>query len=535
MAQVNTSGENVQFKSQRNVHYAKSAMVATSHPLAAQAGLDIIKKGGNAIDAAIATAAMLTVVEPTSNGIGGDAFALVWTKGKLHGLNGSGPAPKSISANKIREAGHDTIPIYGLIPVTVPGTPAAWAALSLKFGKMRFEEVLKPAIETAREGHAVTYTVAKYWEKAYIKYKAQFTDPIFEEWFKVFAPEGRAPRAGEIWRSESHAQTLEALARTKCQSFYSGSIAKKICDVFRTYGGYLEEVDLNNYKPEWVEPISCAYKGYTVCEIPPNGQGISALMALNILKHFELKNFSEPHVLIEAIKLAMVDVGAYVSDPKTMTLSTQQLLSEKYAAQRAALIGETALLPEIGKPSAGGTVYLCTADAEGNMVSYIQSNYMGFGSGVVVPGTGIALHNRGNNFNLIKDHPNCIEGGKRPFHTIIPGFLIKDGVAVGPFGVMGGFMQPQGHVQVITNTLDYQMNPQDALDAPRWQWISDKKIVVEPSFSQEVIGALIEKGHEVTVESELGSFGRGQIIWRTSDGTYCGGTESRCDGHIASL
>lgn len=535
MAQINTSGENIQFNSQRNVHYAKSAMVATSHPLAAQAGLDIIKKGGNAIDAAIATAAMLTVVEPTSNGIGGDAFALVWTKKKLYGLNGSGPAPKTISAKKIIDAGYDSIPVYGHIPVTVPGTPATWAELSAKFGKLSLEEVLMPAIETARNGHAITHNVAKNWGKAYTKYKEQFKDPIFEEWFKVFAPEGRAPKAGEIWRSEDHAQTLDALARTKCQSFYSGSLAKKICDVFRTYDGYLEEVDLNYYKPEWVEPISCDYKGYQVCEIPPNGQGISALMALSILKHFELKQFNEPHLLIESTKLAMVDSNAFVSDPKTMKHKTKSMLSDDYASQRAALIGDLAQIPEMGNPSSGGTVYLCTADAEGNMVSYIQSNYMGFGSGIVVPGTGIALHNRGNNFNLIKEHPNCIEGGKKPFHTIIPGFLMKEGDAVGPFGIMGGFMQPQGHVQLITNTLDYQMNPQDALDAPRWQWIKDKTITVEPSFSKEVIKLLIDKGHDVTVESDSGSFGRGQIIWRTADGSYCGGTESRCDGHIASL
>jgi len=258
-------------------------------------------------------------------------------------------------------------------------------------------------------------------------------------------------------------------------------------------------------------------------------------MALNILKHFELKQFNEPHLLIEATKLAMVDSNAFVSDPKTMKHKTKNMLSDDYASQRAALIGELAQMPEMGNPSSGGTVYLCTADAEGNMVSYIQSNYMGFGSGIVVPGTGIALHNRGNNFNLIKEHPNCIEGGKKPFHTIIPGFLMKDGDAVGPFGIMGGFMQPQGHVQLITNTLDYQMNPQDALDAPRWQWLKDKTITVESSFSGEVVKQLIDKGHEVTVESDSGSFGRGQIIWRTADGTYCGGTESRCDGHIASL
>lgn len=526
---------NYRFPSHRNVHYAKSAMVATSTPLAAEAGLDIIKKGGNAIDAAIATAAMLTVVEPTSNGIGGDAFALIWTNGNLHGINGSGPAPKNISVEAILNAGHKKMPVFGMIPITVPGLPATWAALSERFGKLPFEEVLKPAIETARNGFAVTETVAKYWGKAYQKYCEVFKDPVFEEWFKVFAPLGRAPKAGEIWRSEAHAETLEELAKTKCRSFYEGSLAAKISNLSKEYGGFIDDSDLFAYKPEWVEPISCDYRGHQVYEIPPNGQGISALMALNILNQLDLNGFDNPHRLIEATKLAMIDAEAYVADPNQMTFDYNRMLSNTYAKQRAMLIGVTALTPEAGEPQRGGTVYLCTADAEGNMVSYIQSNYMGFGSGVVVPGTGIALHNRGNNFTLDKDHPNCIAGGKRPFHTIIPGFLMKEGEPVGPFGVMGGFMQPQGHVQVITSTLDYQMNPQEALNAPRWQWMKDKQITVEPSFPESAIADLRARGHEVKIDEELGSFGRGQIIWRTKEGTYIGGTEPRCDGHIASL
>ena len=529
--------ENTQipFPSKRNVHYAKSAMVATSHPLAAQAGIDIIKSGGNAIDAAIATAAMLTVVEPTSNGIGGDAFAIVWTQNKLHGLNGSGPAPSAIDIPKLKALGHDKIPTFGMIPVTVPGTPAAWAALSRRFGKLSLTKALEPAIKTAREGFAITETVAKNWERAYKKYKEVLNGPEFEAWFEVFAPDNRAPMAGEVWKSELHAQTLESIAQTDARSFYEGELSKKIIKTSEQFGGYFSPQDLTEYTPEWVDPIRCAYRGYEVCEIPPNGQGISALMALSILENFKLESFYAPHRLIEAMKLAFIDTKTHIADPKHMDYDYNLFLSKEYSKERASLISEKALQPSAGKPELSGTVYLCTADEEGNMVSYIQSNYMGFGSGVVVPGTGIALHNRGHNFMFEEGHPNALEGGKRPLHTIIPGFLMKDGLPIGPFGVMGGFMQPQGHVQVITNTLDYQMNPQQALDAPRWQWIADMKITVEPNFPQHVIDDLIQRGHEVVIEPDVGSFGRGQIIWRTEHGTYCGGTESRCDGHIASL
>ncbi|GAB6106570.1 gamma-glutamyltransferase family protein [Fusibacter bizertensis] len=523
------------FQTRRNPHYAKSAVVATSQPLAAQAGLDIIKLGGNAIDAAIATAAMLTVVEPTSNGIGGDAFAIVWAKGELHGLNSSGHAPKALSLARLKELGYREMPTFGMIPVTVPGIPAAWASLSEKFGKLPFEELLKPAIRTAREGFAVSPTVAKYWQRAFTKYKEKFNEPIFEEWFRVFAPNNRAPLAGEIWRSETHAKTLESLAMTKCRSFYTGHLAEKIYETSQLNNGFFQKSDLEAFTPEWVKPISCDYRGYQVYEIPPNGQGISALLALNILKNFELESFLKPHILIESMKLAFIDAKAFVAEPSEMPFDYEVLLSELYAKERANLIGETARYPEAGKPNSGGTVYLCTADEEGNMVSYIQSNYMGFGSGVVVPETGIALHNRGLNFNLIEGHPNCLKGGKRPYHTIIPGFLMKDGKPVGPFGVMGGFMQPQGHLQVLTNTIDYHMNPQEALDAPRWQWTSDLNISVEAAFPKSVIDELIKRGHTVKIEEDEGSFGRGQIIWKTEEGTYCAGTESRCDGYIASF
>ena len=526
------------FTSMRNPQFSKNAMVATSHPLAAQAGIEIMRQGGNAIDAAIATAAMLTVVEPTSNGIGGDAFALVYSNGKLKGINGSGPAPQSISIDALNQKGLQEIPAYGLIPVTVPGLPATWAELSRTEGRLDLKTLLGPAIKTAREGYAVTPTVSLSWQRAYSKYSQEFKDPIFDQWFKVFSPQGRAPFVGEQWRSEYHAATLEELGDTNCQSFYRGNLANRIVDFFEKNGGFMASSDLENFTPEWVEPIHSHYRGYTVSELPPNTHGISTLMALNILSFFQLEHMSElerTHTMIEAMKLAFIDTKAFVADPKHMSFDYQELLSLDYAKHRADLISSTAILPPVGKPQKGGTVYLCTADGEGNMVSYIQSNYMGFGSGIVVPETGIALHNRGHNFNMIKNHPNCIAGGKRPYHTIIPGFLSKDNQPIGPFGVMGGFMQPQGHLQVITNTLDFNMHPQDALDAPRWQWVQDKTLLVEQSFPRHLIQGLALKGHQIKVESDPGLFGRGQIIWKTHYDTYCGGTESRCDGHIAIL
>lgn len=526
------------YPSIRNPIYAKNGMVATSHPLASQAGLDMIKLGGNAIDAAIATAITLTVVEPTSNGIGGDAFALVWTKDKLHGLNGSGYAPKSISSKSLIDKGFKEIPTYGLIPVTIPGAPATWYELSKKFGKLPFAELFKPAIEIARNGHAIAPTVAKFWYKAFIKYSDVLKGEEYKHWFDIFAPNGKPPKVGEIWKSELHATTLEELSKTNCESFYNGEIANKIDAFSRKYNGYIRKEDLASYTPEWVEPIKVNYKGYEVCEIPPNGHGISALMALNIFNTLDVSNTLNTdsyHKLIESMKLAFVDAKEYITDIRHMSCTIEDLLSEEYAKTRAELIGDKALMPEFGKPSSGGTVYLCTADNEGNMVSYIQSNYMGFGSGIVIPDTGIALHNRGHNFNLNPEHPNSIEGGKKPYHTIIPGFIMKDNKALGPFGVMGGFMQPQGHLQVITNMIDFGLNPQDALDAPRWQWIKDKTILVEQNFPSHIIGELIEKGHNINIDPESGSFGRGQVIIKTEEGSLCGGTESRCDGSISVL
>ena len=525
------------YPSRRNVVYAKKGMVATSQPMAAQAGLEILQKGGNAIDAAIAAAATLTVVEPTSNGIGGDNFALVWVKDKLYGLNSSGKSPKSISIESLKERGITEIPKYGFVPVTVPGTPGGWAELSKRFGKLPLAEVLAPAIRYATEGYCLTPTVAKNWMNTYKIFKANLKGEEFDNWFKTFAPDGRAPEVGEVWKSPDHAKTLKLIAQTNGEAFYKGELADKIDAFSRKYNGYIRKEDLEEFKPQWVEPISVNYRGYNVWEIPPNGQGVVALMALNILKNFEFRErdtIDTLHKQIEAMKLAFADGEKYVADPRMMSVTTKQLLSEEYAKKRSELISKEALMPEAGEPASGGTVYLATADEEGNMVSLIQSNYYGFGCGIVIPGTGIGLHNRGHNFTLDPKHDNALAPGKKPYHTIIPGFLSKDGKAVGPFGVMGGFMQPQGHVQVIMNTIDFHMNPQDTLDAYRWQWVGENTIQVEPNFPNNLAVQLSQMGHKVVPQLDTSSMGRGQIIWKDENGTLCGGTEPRTDGTIAA-
>lgn len=525
------------FTAQRHTVFSKKGMVVTSQPLASQAGIEIMQNGGNAIDAAIATAAALTVVEPTSNGIGGDAFALVWVKDKLHGLNSSGPAPKSISPEAVKALGFEKMPTHGLVPVTVPGVPAAWAELSKKFGKLSLAEALKPAIRYAQEGYPLTPILGKHWQAAYAKYKDSFTSEEYQGWFDTFAPNGRAPEIGEMWSSPGHAKTLIEIGQTDSRSFYEGAIAEKIDAFMKKYDGFLSKEDLVAFEPQWVEPVSTEYRGYEVWEIPPNGQGMVALMALNIFKELEPPKWQSAdtfHEQIEAMKLAFTDGKAFITEPENMPVSTEHLLSQEYAAARAKTINETAADPVPYELPKGGTVYLSTADEEGNMVSYIQSNYMGFGSGIVIPGTGIGLQNRGADFSLDAEHPNVLAGGKRTFHTIIPGFLTKNKKAVGPFGVMGGYMQPQGHFQVITNTIDYLMNPQAALDAPRWQWIEGKTVLVEPNFPNYLAQALTRKGHHIQVATDSGSFGRGQIIWRNPEtGVLSGGTESRTDGAVA--
>ncbi|MHA6259024.1 gamma-glutamyltransferase family protein [Sporosarcina sp. CAU 1771] len=521
----------------RHSSFAKNGMVATSQPLAAQAGIEIMRLGGNAIDAAIATAAALTVVEPTSNGIGGDAFALVWVSNKLHGLNASGPAPDLLTIEKVKAAGHETMPVHGLTPITVPGVPAAWAELSQKFGKLSLLETLAPAIRYAEEGYPLTPILGKYWKRAYAKYKTIFTTEEFDNWFATFAPDGRAPEIGEMWKSPGHAETLRLIGESNADAFYRGSLADKMDAFMVKHGGYLRKSDLEKFKVEWVEPVSTNYRGYDVWEIPPNGQGMITLMALNIFSEMNPPKVGETstlHEQIEAMKLAFADGKAFITEAADMPLSVEEFLSKDYAKKRAQEITEEAQHPLPMDLPKGGTVYLATADGEGNMVSFIQSNYMGFGSGIVIPGTGISLQNRGADFSLDNEHPNALKPGKRTYHTIIPGFLSKNGQAVGPFGVMGGYMQPQGHFQIAINTIDYQLNPQAALDAPRWQWMEGKAVHVEPNFPNHLAQALARLGHEIHPTLETGSFGRGQIIWRNPEtGVLSGGTESRTDGAIA--
>ena len=524
------------YVSRRTAVFANRGMVATSQPLAAQAGLSVLQAGGNAIDAAIATAAALTVVEPTANGIGGDAFALVWHGGKLHGLNASGPAPASLTLKIMTDAGHTSMPKYGPLPVTVPGAPAAWAALAQRFGRLPLTTSMARAVELARDGFPVSPMVAFAWQQATRLFREELKAPYFQPWFDTFAPE-RAPHPGEVWRSAGHAATLESIAQTNAASFYTGALAEKIALCVQAAGGHLHVDDMARFAVDWCQPISAHYRGYDVWEIPPNGHGLVTLIALNILQGFDFQErdtLLTHHRQIEAIKLAFADGLAHIAEPSAMRIPVADLLSQAYADERRSLIGKRAILPMPGAPPRGGTVYLSTADSEGNMVSLIQSNYMGFGSGLVVPGTGIALHNRGNNFSLGAAHPNCLAPGKRPYHTIIPGFLTRNGQAVGPFGVMGGFMQPQGHVQMVMNTVDFGLNPQAALDAPRWEWDSGLRVNIEHSTPEHLFRGLAALGHDVAWSANRLAFGRGQIIWRNADGVLCGGTEPRTDGAIAA-
>ena len=531
------------YPSRRNAVYARRAMACTSIPQGAQIGLDVMKAGGNAMDAAVAMASAMPLLEPTGNGLGSDCFALIWSEKdqKLYGLNASGRAPMALNAGIFAERGFNKVPTDGWLPTMVPGAPAGWAAINKKFGTKPLSELFAPAIDFARNGCPVAVNVDPQWKKDTQRIAAAMEkNPApHSYWWKSFMKEDGSPyRAGDIFRWEEYAQTLEELAETNCESYYRGDIMKKIVSFSRETGGFFSEEDFAGYYPEWVEPISADYKGYTVCEIPPNGHGITVLMALNILKGLELspeKDCADTyHKILEAIKLAFADTMTYVADPRHMKTKVEDMLSEQYASQRRALISDKALTPEAGDPSCGGTIYLCTADPEGNMVSFIQSNYTTFGSGVAIPGTGISLQNRGANFSLDPNSDNFLEGGKKSYHTIIPGFLMKDGQPVGPFGVMGAFMQPQGHVLVALNTIDYHMNPQDCLDAPRIQWIGGKHIQLEKECPPHIAKQLAEMGHEVEIVESNINMGRGQIIWRTGNGLLIGGTEPRADGTVAA-
>ena len=530
------------FASHRNIVYAKKGMACSTSPIASQVGLDILKSGGNAMDAAIAMATTLPLVEPTGNGLGSDCFALVWSEKdqKLFGLDGSGVAPMALSAEKVKEAGYTTVPMNGWLPTMVPGAPSAWAELRRRFGTKSMAELMAPAIQYARDGFCIPVNVYKQWKAEVVRFTAaaEKEPEVFGPWLKYFTKDGKTYEPGDTFVNPDYAATLESLAATDCESYYHGDIMKKIVAFSNETGGFFAESDFENYKAQWVEPISVNYKGYDVCEMPPNGHGITALMALNMLKGLELSDSRETadvyHKMIEATKLAFVDTKKFVADPRYMRTKVSDMLSDRYADVRRALITDKAVYPEAGDPSCGGTVYFCVADGMGNMVSFIQSNYNRFGSGIVIPGIAITIQDRGANFSLDPESDNYLEGGKKAYHTIIPGFLMKDGKAVGPFGVMGGFMQPQGHVQVVVNTVDYHMNPQECLDAPRFQWVGEKKVQLEREVPADIALKLADMGHEVTIVNSNLGMGRGEIIWRLEDGTLVGGTEPRADGTIAA-
>lgn len=527
------------YPSHRNVVCSSGGMVCSTSPLGSQIGVTVLKDGGNAVDAAIAMAAAMPLLEPTGNGLGSDCFALVWTGGRLYGLNGSGTAPLALSADTVRRAGYAAVPMEGWLPVMVPGAPGAWAELRRRFGTKTMAQLMAPAIRCAREGFCPPVNVCRQWRDEVRRFApaARAEPDVFGPWMDYFAKDGEGCRPGEVFRWPDFADTLEILAATDCESFYTGEVMEKIVAFSEKTGGYFSRADFEKYRPAWVDPISTNYRGYDVFEMPPNGHGITVLMALNILSGLRLPENRESaeayHKTIEAVKLAFADAKKYVADPRTMRTRVSDMLSAPYAAGRRALISERALMPQAGDPSCGGTVYFCTADREGNMVSFIQSNYSGFGSGVAVPGTGITLQDRGANFSLDRQSDNCLAGGKRAYHTIIPGFLAREGKAVGPFGVMGGFMQPQGHVQVIVNTVDYHMNPQECLDAPRFQWVGGKTIQLEREVPAHVAAELAARGHQIEVMETNLHMGRGQIIWRNENGTLTGGTEPRADGTIA--
>ncbi|HEX2544068.1 MAG TPA: gamma-glutamyltransferase family protein [Ramlibacter sp.] len=508
--------------------------VSASQPLAAQAGLSMLYQGGNAIDSALATAIALTVVEPVMNGIGGDMFVLAWHEGKLHGLNSSGRAPAAWTPEYF--SGRDKVPATGWDSVTVPGQVAGWKALSDRFGKLPFARLFEPAIRYAQEGFMVSPQIARQWANQVPGFLQQ---PGFREAFTI---DGRAPRAGERWRFPAQAETLREIAETGGESFYRGKLAEKIDAFARQCGGALRATDLAAHQPEWVEPIQQSFRGYTLHEIPPNGIGLAALITLGILDRFDLAGMGRDsadyyHVGLEAMKLGFADIHAHAADSFAMTrVTTADLLDPAYLESRAKTIDmKRAANPVAGMPRTGGTVYLATADAAGTMVSYIQSNYRGFGSGVVVPGTGISLHNRGEGFSLVPGHPNLVAPGKRPLHTIIPGFITKDGAPVMAMGVMGGSMQSQGHVQMVTRLAAFGQNPQAMSDAPRFRVEPGPVVTLESHVPREVPEALRARGHQVTVAARDSlDFGSAQLIYKAEDG-YIAASDSRRDGQAVGF
>ncbi|RJF99257.1 gamma-glutamyltransferase family protein [Noviherbaspirillum saxi] len=511
-------------------------VVSTSHPLAAQAGLRMMLRGGNAVDAAIAAAAMLTVVEPVSCGLGGDAFALLWDGQQLRGLNASGPAPQGWTPEYFHRRHAGRIPSYGWDTVTVPGMVAGWVELSERFGKLPFAELFEPAIDVAERGHMIAPVVQSKWERAIPQLKDQ---PGFA---RAFMPGGMAPRTGENFVFGAAAHTLTRIAETHGEVFYRGELAEAMAWHARQHDAALTVEDLATFSPEWMTPISRDYGGYTVHEIPPNGQGITALIALGIVEQLEIGRYRLDsadfhHLQIEAIKLAFADTYRWVADQRAMTeVRPADLLDDNYLAERARRIDlRRAGTPAHGKPPQGGTVYLSAADESGMMISFIQSNFHGFGSGVVVPETGISLHNRGRGFSLEPGHPNCVAPGKRPFHTIIPGFLTRDGQAQLSFGVMGANMQPQGHLQTLVRMLTYGQQPQAACDAPRWKVNSGLDVDIESTMPPDVTAELAVRGHRVNTHTDSRhDFGAGQFVWKTADG-YLAASDSRRDGQAVGF
>jgi gamma-glutamyltranspeptidase / glutathione hydrolase len=511
-----------------------SNAVSASQPLAAQAGLSMLYQGGNAVDSALATAIALTVVEPVMNGIGGDMFVLVWHEGKLHGLNSSGRAPAAWTPDYFR--GRDKVPATGWDSVTVPGQVAGWKALSDRFGKLPFARLFEPAIRYAQEGFLVSPQIARQWANQVPGFLEQ---PGFREAFTI---DGRAPRAGERWRFPEQADTLREIAETGGDSFYRGALAEKIDAFARKGGGALRATDLAAHEPEWVQPVQQSFRGYALHEIPPNGIGLAALIALGILERFDLGGMGCDsadyyHVSLEAMKLAFADTAAYAGDAAAMSrVKVADLLAAAYLDRRAKSIDmQRASAPAAGMPRTGGTVYLATADAAGTMVSYIQSNYRGFGSGVVVPGTGISLHNRGEGFSLVQGHPNLVAPGKRPLHTIIPGFLTRDGAPVMAMGVMGGSMQAQGHVQMVTRLAAFGQNPQAMSDAPRFRVEPGPVVTLESHVPAQVPDVLRARGHKVTVAARDSlDFGSAQMIYKLDEG-YIAASDSRRDGQAVGF
>ncbi len=510
-------------------------LVATSQPLAAQAGLRMLLLGGNAIDAALAAAIALTVVEPTSNGIGSDAFAILWDGEQLHGLNASGRSPAGWTPERF--AKYSTMPSRGWDTVTVPGAVSAWCALSKRFGRLKFAQLFEPAISYARDGYPVSPITATSWARAAAVLK---DEPGYAE---AFMPGGAAPSIGSTFRCEGMARTLEEIAETVGDSFYRGALANKIVDFSNKCGGVMSLEDLAGHTADWCGTISIPFYGYEVHEIPPNGQGIAALMALGILREFGGMDSMSPdsaesiHLQIEAMKLAFADLHRFVSDPATMEFDPQTLIETDYLRSRSGFIRpEVAGLPTHGIPKPSGTVYLTAADSEGRMVSFIQSNYMGFGSGIVVPGTGISLQNRGCCFRLEQGHPNSVGPRKRPFQTIIPGFVTQHGSPIMSFGVMGGAMQAQGHVQMAIRVLLHGQSPQASSDGARWQVMEDGTIAVESSMAPDVVTQLQSLGHQVSVEGGWGNqaFGGAQLILKGEDG-YIAGSDQRKDGQAVGF